>query len=91
MKKEKLQLNILNLIEVKKSFKQIEEHLTQFFQFTIRHEICEDIYTFQDSDACIGAMSELGSYLYDYGAETCEISVRLDFEKDCFQIRVKEL
>lgn len=66
---------------MKKLFKQIEEHLTQFFQFTIRHEICEDIYTFSKEEDLIEALHKVGDILDNYDG-SYNVLIRKDSEND---------
>ena len=72
-------------------FKEIEDHLKQFHEFAVQHEMNEDVYTFEDSDECIGAMSELASFLFDNSAYNCEISIHLNFDEFVFKIIIKNI
>lgn len=69
--------------------KDLYEYLLNFYSFKYRMEINEEyVFNFESSKDCLGALSEIAKYAYDYGWDEIDIHTRLDADNNIFEIRI---
>ena len=76
-------------------FAKIEETLQYFYDkddYTVQHEINEDIYTFKELDTALAAMCDISRTLYEWTIDNnFEVIFRNNFDEELYQILVKEI